>query len=130
MKEVNVVVDTSGGVQGLKNFFDMLANQAGTCFDIGKEIAALCDVPYQRIGPDPERLHWPDSYNDAFEAAKQITKLARIYWHGPSLNLVLVDESGKKIGIRSTSLSTFGISNRKAVEDLTENLVSRFGKGA
>lgn len=121
-----VVVNSSSPAQGLSTFFEMLGNQAKSCRSVGEDVAEACGVPYDAIGPDPDRLHWPDSFNDALEAAEKISKLSRMYWHAPSLNLVLVDESGMKVGIRSTSLSTFGIPH--ADKSWKTNLISRFGK--
>jgi hypothetical protein len=49
--------------------------------------------------------HGPDSHNDVQEAVQKCAHgITGVYYHRPSMNLVLVSASGKKIGIRSTAL--------------------------
>lgn len=51
------------------------------------------------------RANWPDSFNDVSEAIQKCGDgITGAYFHRPSLNLVLLDKVGKKVGIRSTSL--------------------------
>lgn len=53
--------------------------------------------------------NWPDSFNDPVEAVNRLPDgVAAIYYHGPSMNLVLVGARGEKVGIRSTSLARPG----------------------
>jgi len=54
------------------------------------------------------RDHWPDSFNGIREAVKKVEGgIAEIYYHYASMNLVLVDATGQKIGIRSVDIMQF-----------------------
>lgn len=47
----------------------------------------------------------PDSYNDVTSAVQKCSHgITGVYYHRPSMNLVLVNAAGEKIGIRSTAL--------------------------
>ncbi len=51
--------------------------------------------------------NWPDSFNDAKEAvAKLPNGITGVYYHRPSMNLVLVGPTGEKVGVRSTAIMT------------------------
>lgn len=50
--------------------------------------------------------HWPDSCNDIDGAIDKLPSgVTGIYWHAPSLNLILVGPGGVKVGIRSVCLT-------------------------
>jgi len=54
------------------------------------------------------RDHWPDSFNGIREAVDKVEGgVAEIYYHYASMNLVLVDATGQKIGIRSVDIMQF-----------------------
>ena len=50
--------------------------------------------------------YWPDSFNDITRAMQKCSDgIVGVYWHTPSMNLVLLSASGEAVGIRSTSLT-------------------------
>jgi len=111
--------------EGIKTFFEMLRGTGDQCRLIGEQLAKLRDVPYLeekgKREKDGERKNWPTSFNDVYESIERLSKLAAVYYHYPSMNLVLVDESGEQIGIRSVDLTTFGHIREPQVEFLFQN---------
>lgn len=68
--------------------------------------------------------NWPDSYNSVGDAvAKLPNGITGIYYHKPSMNLILVGPHGEKVGIRSTALVVMGITrtgNCRPFDQLTK----------
>ena len=115
--------ETDNPEEALKGFFGMLDAQSNSCKLVGQKMAEKCSVPYleDREGDkEGERKNWPTSFNDVRGALRRLKKLAGVYYHYPSMNLVLVDESGKKIGIRSGDLSMLGFVRREQMEKLLQ----------
>lgn len=79
------------------------------------------------------RDNWPDSCNSvALAVAKLLEGIIGVYYHRPSMNLVLVGPQGEKVGIRSTALVAMGEILRAQCEPLGRLrgylLASRRGK--
>jgi hypothetical protein len=66
------------------------------------------------------RDNWPTSYNDVPGAIRKLQHgIAGVYYHRPSMNLVLIDTMGEKVGIRSTKLTgPFGLQDEAILEGL------------
>lgn len=66
------------------------------------------------------RDNWPTSYNDVPGAIGRLQHgIAGVYFHRPSMNLVLIDSMGEKVGIRSTKLTgPFGLQTEAIREGL------------
>lgn len=49
--------------------------------------------------------NWPDSYNNVQDALQKCAHgITGVYYHKPSMNLVILNVTGEKVGIRSSSL--------------------------
>ena len=54
------------------------------------------------------REYWPDSVNGVQGAIEKVASgVAEIYYHAKSMNLVLVDGTGQKVGIRAVDIMQF-----------------------
>lgn len=54
--------------------------------------------------------HWPDTSNDIPEAVAKLSKgVTGIYYHGASMNLVLLGADGARVGIRVTAFMRPGV---------------------
>ena len=108
--------------EALTGFFNMLHAQGGSCKLIGQKLAKTCNVPYleekEAREEDGKRKNYPTSANDVDGALRRLSELIAVYYHCPSMNLILVDASGEQIGIRSNDLSLFGRIRREQVEKL------------
>ena len=72
-------------------------------------------------GADYSNENVPDSYNNVSDALAKIHQPTAIWYHNRSMNLVILDKSGEKIGIRSTELRVpfkdWQMGNLKILED-------------
>jgi hypothetical protein len=62
--------------------------------------------------------NWPDSYNDVQKALQKCAHgITGVYFHWPSMNLVLLNASGEKVGIRSSALviPLIGLNKENAI---------------
>ena len=97
------IVVVSAGNDGLMGFFGAIMKQQECLTDIGESIAKACSLPF--LGDRSKgKENSPDSYNDISEAINKLGHPVGIYYHYPTMNLVLLETNGTKIGIRSTSL--------------------------
>jgi len=89
----------------LKAFGEMIGRFAFNGQRIGKAIAERLDVPYYADRETGD--NWPDNFNKAGEAVAKLPHgITGIYFHIPSLNLILLGPLGEKVGIRSTRLAS------------------------
>lgn len=66
------------------------------------------------------RDNWPTSCNDVEGALGRLQYgITGVYYHRPSMNLVLVDPAGERVGIRSTALTgPFGLKTEKNLKEI------------
>lgn len=55
-------------------------------------------------GKDFASENGPDSYNSVGTALDKLRRPTAMWYHNPSMNLVILDESGTKVGVRSVDL--------------------------
>lgn len=117
--------DSENPEEALSGFFNMLHSQGLSLKALGQALAKLCDVPYfedrETREKDGTEHHYPTSFSDVRGAVKRISKLAGVYYHFPSMNLVLVNECSAKVGIRSVDLAVFGYLKQHEIKMLFES---------
>lgn len=107
----------SGQNNNLKGLFIMVAERLGISYKNDCEKDSIVKIRHEGkwvplgeggftwdSGIDYSEENWPDSYNDIDEALNKIHQPAAMWYHNPSMNLVIMDKSGEKIGIMSTAL--------------------------
>jgi len=75
-----------------RGMFDLIASR------LGVDYLESCEV---------DSKSKPDSFNSAEEAFEKVGNIKAIWYHIPSMNLVLFDGTNK-VGIRSTDFRVFG----------------------
>lgn len=87
-------------VNGIGDFFSMIMGQQNGVAAIAQQVADECSIPFV----DDRKTETPTSYNDVQEALDRIVVPTAVYYNYQKMNLVIVDQSGELVGIRSISL--------------------------
>ena len=99
----------------------MVKIQNGASTSLGQKIAEACNIPY--VEYKTSETDRPTSYNTMMEAGNKVDRPVEVYYHPPSMNLVIVAANGEKVGIRSNDISVFGIpkGNHEKFVELMKN---------
>ncbi len=120
----------------LKRFFIIVATRLGIPYEHERESERVVNVRHEGkwvpnehggevwdSGKDRSHDNYSDSCNDVPGALVKIHRPVAMWYHNPSMCLVILDESGVKVGIRSTCLRIFLIGLHTGnVRDLIEGL--------
>ena len=120
----------------LKKFFVIVATRLGIPYEHERESERLLQTRHEGkwvpgehggqvwdSGKDHSHDNYPDSFNDVPGALVKIHHPVAMWYHNPSMNLVILDDSGAKVGIRSTCLRIFLIGMHTGnVQALIEGL--------
>lgn len=133
---LNALVQQS---QSLRGYFVAVATRLGIPYEHERETERVVNVRHEGkwvpiddkggggttwdSGKDHSHDNYPDSFNDVPGALAKIHRPVAMWYHNPSMNLVILDESGAKVGIRSTCLRIFLIGMHTGnVQALIEGL--------
>jgi hypothetical protein len=70
---------------------------------LAQKFAEVCQLPYRTELEGPEG--WPTSFNDMVAAPALISKAVALWYNFPSMNLVVENEDGSRVGVRSMSMA-------------------------
>lgn len=108
MRATTVVV--GHGKEGIQTFAQAIMGMQNALESLCAQIAQELNLPDRTLDflPEDKREQGkPDSFNSVQEALDQISKPQAVYYSFPYMNLVIVDENGKKVGVRSVDLRHF-----------------------
>lgn len=103
--------------KGLQGFFTLIAARLGIPYSHDRENERVIQTRHEGewvpgehggkvwdSGKDYSHDNYPDSFNGVPDALEKIRRPVAMWYHTPSMNLVILDDSGVKVGIRSTAL--------------------------